>query len=133
MILREVLHAHIPTLTESSTVRDAVDKMNLYQFSGLVIVDAEQAPVAVITEGDLSRAVSSRESLTEMGSEPVLIHASKEPTCAEADLEIGEAFHRMLNSGLKLLPVLDEGRLIGVVLRVDLMQALLCDAQTEEV
>jgi CBS domain-containing protein len=133
VILREVLHAHIPTLAQDSTVRDAVDKMNLYQFPALVIVGAEREPLAVVTEGDLSRAVANRDSLTEMSSEPVLIHASKDPTCAEADLEIGEAFHRMLSSGLKLLPVVDEGRLIGVVLRVDLMQALLCDAQIEDV
>ena len=41
VILREVLHAHIPTLTESSTVRDAVDKMDIYQFPALVIVNAD--------------------------------------------------------------------------------------------
>ena len=32
MTLREVVHAHIPTLNAESTVRDAVDKMDVYQF-----------------------------------------------------------------------------------------------------
>ncbi len=131
MILREVLHAHIPTLSPESTVRDAVDKMNLYQFPALVIVDQAMAPIGVVTEGDLTRTVAHRDSLTEMQDEPALIHASREPSCAPADLEIGEAFHRMLSSGLRILPVTDDGRLVGVVFRVDLMQALFSDAQSD--
>jgi CBS domain-containing protein len=46
----------------------------------------------------------------------------------DADTEIGEAFHRMLGSGLTILPVVADDRLAGVVLRVDLMQALMMDA-----
>jgi len=128
MTLREVLHAHIPTLTAESTVRDAVDKMDVYQFPALVIVDENSVPIGVVTEGDLCRAVGLRDSLITMATDPALAHASIEPTTAPADLEIGEAFHRMLASGLTLLPVVDDGRLMGIVLRVDLMQALMMDA-----
>ena len=128
MTLREVLHAHIPTLTADSTVRDAVDKMDVYQFPALVIVDGEAVPIGVVTEGDLCRAATRRDSIVATASDPAMLHASKEPTVAEADLEIGEAFHRMVASGLTLLPVVDDGRLMGVVLRVDLMQAMMMDA-----
>jgi len=44
MTLREVLHAHIPTLSLEGTVRDAVDKMDVYQFPALVIVDPDRIP-----------------------------------------------------------------------------------------
>lgn len=129
MTLREVLHAHIPTLTSESTVRDAVDKMDIYQFPALVILDEERVPIAVLTEGDLCRAVARRDSLSEMAQDPALAYATKDPTVLPADTEIGEAFHKMLGSGLTLLPVVDMGNLAGIVLRVDLMQALLLDAQ----
>ena len=128
MTLREVLHAHIPTLTPESTVRDAVDKMDVYQFPALVIVDGDAVPVGVVTEGDLCRAATRRDSLVNMAGDPALMHASKDPTTAPADLEIGEAFHRMLASGLTLLPVVEDERLMGIVLRVDLMQAMMMDA-----
>jgi CBS domain-containing protein len=128
MTLREVLHAHIPSLTAESTVRDAVDKMDVYQFPALVVVDGDMVPIAVLTEGDICRAVSARDSLTSMGEEPALVYASKEPTVAPADTDIGDAFHRMLSSGLTLLPVVEDGRLMGIVLRVDLMQAMLLDS-----
>jgi predicted transcriptional regulator len=130
MILREVLHAHIPTLTEASTVRDAVDKMDIYQFPGLVIVDAELLPIAVITEGDICRAVAHRENVVSLAQEPAIVHASKDPQVANPEMEIGDALHKMLSSGLTLLPIVDENRLAGVVLRVDLMQAMMMDAAT---
>ncbi|HWD37943.1 MAG TPA: CBS domain-containing protein [Fimbriimonas sp.] len=127
MTLREVLHAHIPTLTRESTVRDAVDKMDIYQFPALVVIDEQSIPVAVVTEGDLCRAVSHRDSLTSMADEPAFIHGTSEPVVAHADLEIGAAFHQMLGSGLTILPVMEDERLMGIVLRVDLMQAMLMD------
>ena len=128
MTLREVLHAHIPTLTPDSTVRDAVDKIDVYEVPAVVIVDSDTVPVGVVTEGDLCRSVARRDSLIAMATDPALLHASKDPTTAPADLEIGEAFHRMLASGLTVLPVVDDARLMGIVLRVDLMQALMLDA-----
>lgn len=128
MILREVLHAHIPTLTESSTVRDAVDKMDIYQFPALVITNQDLKPIGVITEGDICREATRRDSVISMSGEPAIIFATKDPTTADVNQEISDALHRMLASGLSILPVTDSGRLAGVVLRVDLLQALMMDA-----
>lgn len=127
MTLREVLHAHIPVLTEISTVRDAVDKMDIYQFPALAVVDERGKPIGIVTEGDLCRSASKRDSLADMMLEPAYVHGTADPEVASAEMEIGDAFHRMLMSGLTLLPVVEGERLLGVVLRVDLMQALMAD------
>jgi CBS domain-containing protein len=116
-------------LTEESTVRDAVDKMDVYQFPALVIVDLEHRPFAVLTEGDLCRAVSREESLVHMAGQPAHVYATKSPTTVTADTEISDALHKMLMSGLSILPVTEMGRLSGVVLRIDLMHAMLLDIQ----
>ncbi len=128
MTLREVMHAHIPILSTEASVRDAVDKMDIYQFPGLVVVDEDHKPVCVVTEGDICRAVTTQDSLTGMSDDPAAVYGSQDPICLSADTEIGEAFHRMLSSGLTILPVVEDDVLAGVVLRVDLMQAMLMDA-----
>lgn len=130
MTLREVLRAHIPTLTAQSSVRDAVDKMSLYQYPALVVLDEMRSPIAVVTEGDLCRAVSQRDNLTSMALEPAVVYGTKSPELAAATSDIGEVFHRMLSSGLTILPVVDDGTLAGVVFRADLMQALFMDVST---
>jgi CBS domain-containing protein len=128
MTLREVVHAHIPSLTRKSTLRDAIDKMDVYQFPALVVLDDDGAPVGVLTEGDVCQAVSQRGNVTSLANEPAHNFGSAQPTTASPDMEVSDALHLMLNSGLTLLPVVESDRLCGVVLRVDLMQAMLVDA-----
>ncbi|MGE0001408.1 MAG: CBS domain-containing protein [Fimbriimonadaceae bacterium] len=128
MVLREVLHAHIPTLTAASTVRDAVDKMDIYQFPALVVLNDDSEPIAVVTEGDLCRALDQVGTLVGIGAKPILDFATQGPTTANADSEVSDALHLMISSGLTILPVVDLEGMCGVVLRVDLMQAILMDA-----
>lgn len=127
MTLREVLHAHIPSLTAQSTLRDAVDKMDIYQFPALVLVDGDMRPVGVLTEGDVCRGVAQQGALLQLAAEPASKFCTQNPTCVGPDLEISEALHLMLGRGLTILPVIEQERLLGIVLRVDLMQALLMD------
>ena len=63
-----------------------------------------------------------------MANEPAYIFASKDPNTADVNQEISDALHHMLASGTTILPVTDMGRLAGVVLRIDLLQALMMDA-----
>ncbi len=128
MTLREVVHAHIPSLNRKSTLRDAVDKMDVYQFPALVVVDDDHLPIAVLTEGDVCQAVQQRGNLTSLSAEPAYLFGSSDPTTAGPDMEVSDALHLMLNSGLTILPVVESQRLSGIVLRVDLMQAMLVDA-----
>ena len=127
MTLREVLHAHIPTLTMQSTLRDAIDKMDIYQFPSLVLVDENNSPIGVLTEGDVCRAAGGRGSVVSLANEPAHLYATRHPTVAPIDMEIADAFHMMLMSGLTILPITRESVLMGIVLRVDLMQAMLTD------
>ncbi len=109
-------------------MREAVDKMDIYQFPGLVITNQDMKPIGVVTEGDICREATRRDSVLSMSNEPAIIFATKDPTTADVNQEISDALHRMLASGLTLLPVTDSGRLAGVVLRMDLLQALMMDA-----
>lgn len=128
MILREILHAHFPVLTEKSSVRDAVDKMDIYQFPALVLVNSDHQPIAVITEGDICRSAIQQDGVVGLALQPAIEHASKSPACADVNIEISDALHLMLSSGLTILPVTDENRLAGIVLRTDLIQAMMMDA-----
>jgi CBS domain-containing protein len=128
MTLREVLHAHIPSLTAASTLRDAIDKMDIYQFPALVLVDGDMKPIGVLTEGDVCRAVAQQGALVQLSSEPASKFCTLNPKCVHPDMEISDALHLMLSNGLTILPIEEGNRLLGIVLRVDLMQALLMDA-----
>ncbi len=128
MILREILHAHIPTLTEASTFRDAVDKMDIYQFPGLVVVDRSQKPIGVLTEGDLVRELGDGRPLQDRAADSALSIATRDPIVAPPSMDIESALRLMIEQDLTLLPIVEGDVLLGIVLRVDLMQAILMGA-----
>lgn len=130
MTLREVLHAHLPVLGSHSTLRDAVDKMDVYQFPALVVEDADHCPIGILTEGDICRAVSQQGALLSLANESAAKFATPDPVTASPDMEVSEALHLMLSRGITALPVVEDLRLSGLVLRVDLMQAMLLDASS---
>ena len=125
-----MMHVHIPTLGPDSTFRDAVDKMDIYQFPGLVVVNHEKAPVAVVTEGDLVRATDQNREMLSLSDRKAADFGTRDPSTANPAMEVADALDMMISQGLTLLPIVMESRLAGVVLRVDLMQALLMDAAT---
>lgn len=130
MRLREILHVHIPTLGPKSTLRDAIDKMDVYQFPALVITNELKQVLAVITEGDVCRGIDRSGGLMKLAKEPALSFATQDPATASPDMEVSDALQLMLQSGITLLPIVEESRLYGIVLRVDLMQAMLLDLPT---
>lgn len=130
MTLAEVMHVHIPTLGPDSTFRDAVDKMDIYQFPGLVVVNHDKAPVAVVTEGDLVRATDQNREMLSLSDRKAADFGTRDPSTANPAMEVADALDMMISQGLTLLPIVMESRLAGIVLRADLMQALLMDAAT---
>ena len=119
-----MMHVHLPVLSPASTVREAVDKMDIYQFPALVIVNENRQPLAVITEDRLAEAVKSR-SLHQLSSAPAIEFAQRSPRVASVNDDVEECLRLMVEEDIKLLPVVADQRLMGVALRVDLMQALL--------
>jgi CBS domain-containing protein len=130
MTLSEVMHVHIPLLQPDSTFRDAVDKMDIYQFPALVITDSERTPIAVITEGDLARAVSAKGDVVGLNQSKALDFATTQPATADVGAEVSDTLHQMLTQGLTAMPVTMGGRLAGIVMRMDLMQAMLMDVSS---
>ena len=124
------MHVHIPTLGPDSTFRDAVDKMDIYQFPGLVVVNHDKAPVAVVTEGDLVRATDQNREMLSLSDRKAADFGTRDPSTANPAMEVADALDMMISQGLTLLPIVMESRLAGIVLRADLMQALLMDAAT---
>lgn len=127
MVLAEILHAHLPRVGADATIRDAVDMMDIYQFPALVISDGEGRALGVLTEGDICRAIQQQSGLMPLAGEPALKFATKEPISATLEMEVSDALHLMLSRGITILPVMNGLHLAGIVLRVDLMQAMMSD------
>ena len=102
--------------------------MDIYQFPALVITNDDMEPLAVVTEGDLCRAAQSQGGLMKLANESVMTFATPDPYMAHPETEISDALLEMFRRSVTILPVVENQKLQGIVLRIDLMQAMLIDS-----
>jgi CBS domain-containing protein len=95
--------------------------MNHADQSALVVVDQADRPVAIITEADLLRAVAHG---ADTGQAYVEDWMSHNPPTVHPSNTITEAARIMLDSGSRHLPVVSDGRVVGIVAIGDIVPAL---------
>ncbi len=110
---------NIRTAGLEDTVQDIAILMNRYQIGCVIIVDDEK-PVGIITERDMIKRVICKKlapekvRVTDVMSKP-LVNASP-------NMRAGDAAKIMLQWNIKKLPVVEEGKLVGLVTLTDLLR-----------
>jgi len=92
----------------------------------VVVVDDEQKPIGIFTERDLVRVVAEGVPM----NMPVSHVMTRNVIVAKIDESLNTAAHKMLDHGIRHLPVVDDaGRLIGIISIRDVVKALITDSQ----
>jgi CBS domain-containing protein len=119
ILVRDIMSRAVKTVRPSSTVKEAVEKMNKFGIGSVVVVDGDR-PLGIITERDILRRV------VEGGLEPSIAKAkdvmSAPLISISEDATAEEAARLMGERGIKKLPVINEGRLVGIVTSTDLVR-----------
>jgi CBS domain-containing protein len=101
------------TVTESAadTLRAAAERMWRHQTGSLLVMDNDRL-VGIVTERDLLRAVA-------LGADPGTVTVKEAMTTAvftaRPDLPLQEAARVMASRWIRHLPVVEKGRVLGVV------------------
>jgi CBS domain-containing protein len=112
------------TVEPDSHVASAAYLMKRSHDSALVITagDEGRTPLAVITDADISQAVADGRDLNDTRINQLRL---PRPVAVQPGTPIAEAARQMLERALQHLPVVDDGRLVGLVDIVALCRALL--------
>lgn len=128
----ELMKTHVVKTTPEATLSEAVDLMDLYQASGLPVVDADGRLCGMLTESDVLRAVGQAagqwgdgEMGKRIGAFLVREFMTAPAVSVAEDVDVAEAAETMLSRHLKRLPVVnDAGQVVGVLNRIDVFQAI---------
>ncbi|WP_455278385.1 CBS domain-containing protein [[Eubacterium] cellulosolvens] len=110
---------NVKTVRPNSTINEVVRKMNKFEIGSIVVADG-QKPIGIITERDILRRVlevtvaSEAMKAKEIMSAPILTIDSQ----ATAE----EAATLMNSKRIKKIPVVEEGKLIGIVTSTDIVR-----------
>jgi CBS domain-containing protein len=115
--VQDIMIKEVITVDEKSTVKQAADVMNRFEI-GCLIVTKEGKAVGILTERDLlKRVVSEAKRPT---STKVLRVMSKPIIVVEPDMDLEEAAKLMFKLKIKKLPVVESGKLMGLITLSDL-------------
>lgn len=120
-MVREVI-----TLRPDQSLEDAIDILVRHGFSGAPVMVAPQRVVGILSEFDCMKLIAScsfhqDRTLMDVQVQDVM---SELKACIEPDADLFSVAHRFLVQGVRRLPVIADGRLLGLVTRRDLLRAI---------
>jgi len=119
VLVRDVMTKNPRVVRRDTSVQEVVATMNKFDISSLIVVQ-EERPVGIITHKDIiSKIVQPRippDAVTarEIMATPV--------ATIEENASIEEAARLMARKNIKKLPVVSDGRLVGIITSMDLVR-----------
>jgi CBS-domain-containing membrane protein len=143
MNVSDIMTRRVISVAPDATVRNAVDLMLKHHISGLPVVDAHGALAGIVTEGDFVRrpetgterrrarwldavfgpAEGAKRYVHSHGTKVGDVMTRKVVTVDERE-SLAQVVHLMETHRIKRLPVLRDGKVVGIVSRANLMRAL---------
>ena len=119
----------VVTTTAGVNIADAVEALATHKIGALVVVDEAKHIAGIVSERDVVRAVAQKggEVLSELIG---TIMTRSVVTCAESET-INDVMTRMTRGRFRHLPVVEDGRLAGIISIGDVVKARIEQVERE--
>jgi CBS domain-containing protein len=132
MELRDVLAAkgrRVVTVSAKSSVADAIRRMHAEQVGSVVVPDSGACPVGIFTERDVLRMYA--EGDRDFDTLTVEARMTCSVVLGRLSMSVDEALGLMTQRRFRHLPVVEDGKLLGVVSIGDLVKIKLSETAEE--
>lgn len=118
----EIMHEPVLATTPEASALDVATKLVLTRISGMPVTDREGMVLGVVTEEDILRALMQRKSLQMLTVQDLM---SRNLAAVSADTPIENIMQLLHDEGILRVPVMDDGKLVGIISRADVLRAAL--------
>ena len=118
---REVMDSRIVTANRQTTGREIAVQLLGELESGMPVVGSNQQIIGVVTEFDILRAMQDGKELDRVKAEEIM---SAPPIVVEEETSINEVLTLMRKYRILSVPVVQEGKLVGMIFRRTLLKHL---------
>jgi predicted transcriptional regulator len=114
MKAREIMTRNVISILDEATVEDAARLLARNRISGVPVVNASGMLMGLVTEHDL--IAKHGRSVSEIMSRGVIT--------VSPDTEVEQVQHLLTNQRIRRVPVVEDGRVVGIVSRSDLVRQI---------
>jgi len=114
----DLMTPDVLTATPSETIAEVSSRMGERKVGSIVVVD-DTRPVGILTERDMIKIAASG---TDTSIAKVSEWMTENPDTVEPGVDVDDAFHRLTEHGYRHMPVVENGKLVGIVSLRDLVR-----------
>jgi acetoin utilization protein AcuB len=133
MTVRQLMSEGVVTIKDTATCHDAVERMMRHRVRHLPVIDGSGRLCGVVTDRDLRHHLFEPKTFTRIGAvrvekllkdTPVSQVMSTPVITVGADEPLETAARLMLQDKVGSVPVVDDGRLVGIITETDLLKRI---------
>lgn len=151
MIIKDIMRTNVITVNPDTEIKEIARTLYENNISGVPVIDSNEKLVGIVSEGDLLHKETNPRAPQAFGFLGALIFYRKSVKQYESDFKklialtaseimtkkvitipkdapIEDAASAMINNNIKRLPVVEDGKLIGIVSRMDIIKTLIEDS-----
>ena len=119
--LRDIMVSPVITTKKNAKISEAASTMCANNLGSLVVVNNNEKPVGMVTERDMLRKIimtsknPKQTDVSQIMSSPLVT--------GDPDMDVEHAAKFMLQKDVKRLPIVEEGKMIGIVTFTDIIRA----------
>jgi len=122
MKAEEIMNRPVVAAAGSTTARDMAIQMLMGGFSGLPITDRDGIIVGIVTELDIIGVLRAAKSLETTTADEIM---TREVTTVDVSATVEEVIEIIDTKKVVRVPVTEDGKLVGVISRPDVLRAFL--------
>lgn len=114
---KDIMTTKVVTVKPSTSIADAARLLVRRKISGVPVVDEKDKTkvVGILTEADLLAAPAGAKTVADV--------MKKRVVSVSSSTSVDEVAEILVKKKIKRVPVIDEGKLVGIVSRIDVLKA----------
>ena len=121
---KDIMETNVITITEQTPIHEAIDVLAENEITGLPVVDGRGRLVGIVSEKDILKMAYPKVTHTcdkAMNSRNIGNVMTSEVLSFRSDDNLADVCQCIMYSPFRRVPVLDDGRLVGLISRKDIV------------
>ena len=124
--VRDYMSTKLITFKVDQRIEEVIDALIKHKISGGPVVNEKNELVGVISEGDCIKHISeSRYYNMPMENNTIEKHIARNVDTIDGDMNIFDAANKFLESKHRRFPIVENGKLVGLISQKDILKAAL--------
>jgi len=116
---KDIMTRPVVSARRNASARDIALQLLSGLYSGMPVTDDKGKIIGVVTEFDLLDKLNEGKELVKLSAEDVM---TKEPVTVDVNQSFEDVLKIMVEKNIIRIPVTQEGRLVGVIARCDILR-----------